>query len=248
MLVSGKPVKYAAVNILNKEQRSNSISQREGSVNKKLVGRTNNAIHISFTFYIIAIAAKLANVDSSECAKTTPNAVESFKEIFSIAESEVAKIEELYAEAAYDNIPATHYAKQLVNLFPKNRLLIEELVDDLLIFADADGSMTSAKVLFLRDVVLALNFNERFFHRALRKHLLNTNPDPFILLDVSRDISYIDLKKKYRNIANDWHPDKFSGKNVASELAAIAREQFELYSKAYETIKIDRGFTKQTGS
>lgn len=234
----------AIVENINKGQRSKSISKREQSIDKKLVGRNDNAVQIAFTFYVIAIAAKLARVDASASASIEAE-VDSFKEIFSIPESELDKVEEFYREAVDDGIQATHYAKQLVNLFPNNRLLLEELVDDLLVFADADGPMTSGKVRFLKGVVLALNFNERFFGKVLRKHILVSNQNTFELLDVAPDVSYVELKKKYRNHAKDWHPDKFAGSSVAPELAEIAREQFELYSKAYEAVKIERGFVRE---
>ena len=229
---------------INKGQRSKTISKREQSIDKKFVGRNDNAVQIAFTFYVIAIAAKLARVDANSPAGIESE-VDSFKEIFSIPASELDKVDEFYKEAVKDGVHATHYAKQLVNLFPNNRLLLEELVDDLLVFADADSSMTSGKVKFMKEVVLALNFNERFFGRVLRKHIIVSNPNPFILLDISKDVSYVDLKKRYRHHVKDWHPDKFSGAGVAPELAEIAREQFDIYSKAYEAVKIERGFIRE---
>jgi len=227
---------------INKGQRSKTISRRESSIEKKLAGSHDNAIQIAFTFYVIAIAAKLARVDSDVHATTTDAEIESFKEIFSIAESEIEKVAESYKEAVYDGVPATHYARQIVNLFPNNRLLLEELVRDLLVFADADSPMSPAKVTFLRNVVFALNFNDSFFRISLERHILDTNPDPFALLDVAKNVSYVELKKQYRNHAKDWHPDKFAGENVPAELAEISREQFEIYTDAYNKIKIERGF------
>jgi len=227
---------------INKGQRSKTISKRESSIEKKLAGSHGNAIQIAFTFYVIAIAAKLARVDSDAYASTTDAEIESFKEIFSIHESEIDKVAESYNEAVYDGISATHYAKQILNLFPNNRLLLEELVGDLLVFADADSPMTPAKVIFLRNVVFALNFNEKFFKLALSKHILDKNQDPFALLDVPRDVSYVELKKHYRNHVKDWHPDKFAAEHVPIELTEISREQFEIYTNAYDKIKIERGF------
>lgn len=234
--------------VIDKGQRLKSIAKREQSIDKKLAGRKDNALQIAFTFYVIAIAAKLARVDLGVSAKTEEAEVDSFKEIFSIPELELDKVDEFYSEAIHDDIVATHYAKQLVNLFPKNRLLLEELVDDLLVFADADSPMTSGKVRFLKEVVLALRFNEAFFGRVLRKHLLVTHHDSYKLLDVPRNISFVDLKKKYRNKVKDWHPDKFTGANVAPELAQIAREQFDIYSKAYEIVRKERGFGREEKS
>lgn len=229
---------------LNKGQRLKSIARREQSIGKKLAGRKDSTVQIAFTFYVIAIAAKLARVDSSPETSTAAE-VDSFKEIFSIPALELNKVEDFYSEAASDFVPATHYAKQLVNLFPNNRLLLEELVDDLLIFADADGPMTSGKIAFLRDVVIALNFNERFFSKVLRKHMITSKQSPFELLDVTPNVSYVDLKKKYRNAIKDWHPDRFCGKGVAPELVEIAKEQFEIYSKAYESVRTARGFGRE---
>ena len=229
---------------INKGQRSKSISKREQSIDKKLASRTDNTVQIAFTFYVIAIAAKLARVDSINTTNTAAE-VDSFKEIFSIPASELDKVEEFYSEAVSDGIAATHYARQLVNLFPNNKLLLEELLDDLLIFADADSPMTSGKVRFLKAVALALNFNEKFFGKVLRKHILTIDQSPFKLLDVMPNVSYVDLKKKYRLAAQDWHPDKFAGSNVAPELAEIAREQFDIYSKAYEAVKQQRGFGRE---
>lgn len=232
--------------IIDKDQRSKSISKREQSINKKFVGKVDNAVQIAFTFYVIAIAAKLARVDSGSSAQSTLAEVDSFKEIFSIPESELDKVDEFYNEAVKDKVPATHYAKQLLNLFPNNRLLFEELVYDLLIFADADGPMTVAKVNFLKGIVLALEFNEQFFGRLLRKYLITNNADPFILLDAPRNVSYVDLKKKYRNAIKDWHPDNFSGSNTAPELLQIANEQVNIYTTAYESIKRELGFGRQS--
>lgn len=233
------------IEITDKDQRSKSISKREQSIGKKLSGKLDNAVQIAFTFYVIAIAAKLARIDTGSFAESTSAEVDSFKEIFSIPESELDKVDEFYNEAVKDNIPATHYAKQLLNLFPNNRFLFEELVYDLLIFADADGPMTIAKVSFLKSIVLALDFNELFFGKVLRKYLLTTNADPFALLDASRNISHVELKKKYRNAIKDWHPDHFSGNNAVPELAQLASEQISIYTAAYEAIKLELGFGRK---
>jgi len=227
---------------INKAQRSKTISTRERSIEKKIAGSHDNAIHIAFTFYVIAIAAKLARADSAANTTTTAAEIASFKEIFSIPESDVEKVAESYNEAVHDGVSATHYARQLVNLFPNNRPLLAELVDDLLALADAFSPITPAKVIFLRNVVFALNFNEDFFKIALRKHIIDTTPNPFALLDVAEDVSYVELKKQYRNHVKDWHPDKFASGNVPVELVEISREQFEIYTKAYDVIKIERGF------
>lgn len=227
---------------LKKGKRSEAIARREASVSQKSTAHTNST-QIAFTLYVIAIAAKLAIIGGSE--KNVDEQIASFREIFALPDTESGKVDNFYREAVHDLVPATHYARQLTNLFPHNRLLLEELIDDLFIFADADGAFTSEKVTFLKDVVLALKFNENYFSRVLRKHMLDVNNDPFVLLNVPQNVSYVDLKKAYRKAIQDCHPDKFAGERVVRELKELAREQFNYYSQAYEAIKLKRGFDKK---
>lgn len=221
-------------------QREQSIAKREESLRKKIPAGQDNSVQIAFTFYVIAIAAKIAGIDVKE--RNIANEIASFKEIFSIPESEISKIEEYYNAALNDNISVVHYARQLTNLFPNNRILIEELIDDLFVFADADGPLSSKKVTILKEVTAALNFNENYFTRILRRNILVTDKDPFRLLGVSRDVTYVDLKKAYRKAVKDCHPDAIISKNLAEELRLIAQEQFNYYTEAYESVKIRRGF------
>lgn len=228
---------------LQKGQRDKAIARREASLNKKTARGSGNATQIAFTFYVIAIAAKLARIDST--SNNIANEIDSFKEIFSIPDSEIHKVEGFYRDAVEDSIPPVHYARQLTNLFPNNRLLLEELIDDLFIFADADSALTQNKVIFLKEIVLALKFNENYFGRVLRKHMLKIDNDPFKLLDVSKNINYVDLKKAYRLVIRDCHPDKFASDKIIPELKEIAQEQFGYYSQAYDAIRIERGFNKK---
>ena len=228
---------------LKKGQRDKAIAKREASISRKMINRSNNATQIAFTFYVIAIAAKLAKIGCEE--RRINEEVKSFKEIFSIPDSEVPKIAEFYHDAVHDTVDARHYAMQLTNLLPNNRLILEELINDLFIFADADGDMTQEKVIFLKQIVLSLKFNENYFARILRKHTLKTNSDPFILLNVSQNVTYVDLKKAYRRAISDCHPDKFQHEGIIQDLKNMAAEQFQYYTQAYESIKIKKNFNKK---
>lgn len=225
-------------------QRERSIERRLQSLNKKLPGKRFNSTQIAFTFYVIAIAAKLAKLNPQPNSNYT-NEIESFKEIFSIPDSEIPKVEAYYMAALSDTVDATHYAKQIINLFPHNKLLLEELVNDLMVFADADSPFNSEKARFLKHMVLAFNLHENYFKRVLRQHLIRYDKDPFILLGVPRNVSYVDLKKCYRKAVRDCHPDKFAAGEQVPELIEIATDQFGHYTKAYEAIKDKRGFNRK---
>src|SRR3989338_3617916 len=113
---------------VKKGKRDRAIAKREASLSKKAINNVGNATQIAFTLYVIAIAAKLSRVDTTP-SKSISDEIDSFKEIFSLPESQLDKVEGFYRDAVNDDVKATHYASQLTNLFPNNRLLLEELID-----------------------------------------------------------------------------------------------------------------------
>jgi len=60
-------------------------------------------------------------------------------------------------------------------------------------------------------------------------------------LGVHRTDSVIDIKKAYRRLAAQYHPDKVA--YLGEELKKVANDKFQQLSRAYETIKKDRKFT-----
>lgn len=59
--------------------------------------------------------------------------------------------------------------------------------------------------------------------------------DYYKILGVSRKVSKKDLKKAYRDLALQWHPDKHTGE----EDKLKAQQQFQLISEAYEVLEDD---------
>lgn len=61
--------------------------------------------------------------------------------------------------------------------------------------------------------------------------------DAYQVLGVSRDVSDADLKKAYRRLMNQHHPDKLVAKGLPAEMMAIAKEKTQDIQRAYEEIK-----------
>lgn len=64
--------------------------------------------------------------------------------------------------------------------------------------------------------------------------------DPYSVLGVSRDASAEDIKKAYRKLSKEWHPDKHKGdKNVESRFKEI-NEAYEVVGNADKRAQYDR--------
>ena len=60
--------------------------------------------------------------------------------------------------------------------------------------------------------------------------------DPYEVLGVPRTASQDEIKKKYRELAKKYHPDKYAG----NDLADLAQEKMKAVNEAYDTIMRER--------
>lgn len=71
----------------------------------------------------------------------------------------------------------------------------------------------------------------------------NTAPaaDPYVVLGIGRDAQAADIKRAYRKLMSQHHPDKLG--KVPDELKQRAESRAREINAAYERIKSERGFT-----
>ncbi len=63
----------------------------------------------------------------------------------------------------------------------------------------------------------------------------------YAVLGIERTASDADVKKAYRRLMNQHHPDKLIAKGLPGEMIRIATEKTQQIKAAYERIKSDRG-------
>jgi DnaJ like chaperone protein len=61
------------------------------------------------------------------------------------------------------------------------------------------------------------------------------------VLGIDRTASDAEVKKAYRRLMNQHHPDKLIAKGLPEEMIRIATEKTQQIKQAYEQIKTDRG-------
>ena len=66
--------------------------------------------------------------------------------------------------------------------------------------------------------------------------------DAYAALGISSSVSDAEVKKVYRRLISQNHPDKLAGKGLPESMRAMAEERTREINAAYETIKNARGF------
>lgn len=70
--------------------------------------------------------------------------------------------------------------------------------------------------------------------RTSSRHQLN---DAYAILDIKPSASDVEVKKAYRRLISQHHPDKLVSKGLPEEMMVLAKEKTQNIRKAYETIQ-----------
>ena len=93
---------------------------------------------------------------------------------------------------------------------------------------------------FLKKVALSFNLSQSDFDRIATVFNGASRNDPYQILGVSRDASDNEIKKKYRELIRENHPDTLIAKGMPQEFIDIANEKMANINAAYDQMSKDR--------
>lgn len=89
-------------------------------------------------------------------------------------------------------------------------------------------------------------FNDRFRqqqqHNGYNRAQPQTHTNPYTVLGIADTASNAEIKKRYRRLMSQYHPDKLVSKNLSEAEMAKATEKTQEIKSAYEQLKRTRGF------
>ncbi len=125
------------------------------------------------------------------------------------------------------------------------RLFIEILLNGAL----SDGAISAAERRVLERVVRALQVGiaelEQLINMRHHQHAARSSTpqaDPYQVLGISRQANDQDIKKAYRQLMSQYHPDKMSGRQVPKTMRDYADRRVREVRAAYDTLRKQRGF------
>ena len=195
---------------------------------------------IAFTTAVIVLSAKMAKADG----KVTRDEVDAFKELFQISADEMKNVGKLFNEAKTDAKGFEPYAEQIAMMFAREPAVLEELMGGLFHIARADGVVHPEELKFLRKTALIFGFTETQFDRLKAIHMGavgGVESDPYQVLGMTRKASDAEIKKTYRKLIRENHPDTLIAKGMPQEFVDVANEKMAAINAAYDLIEKERG-------
>lgn len=189
-----------------------------------------------FTTGLVALAAKMARSDGV----VTCDEVTAFRRIVEVPPEERARIERLFDLAKQTSAGFEAYAGQIAEAFRDEPALLENVLDGLFLIAAADGAIHEAEHAYLRDVATIFAISEAEFARIEARHMRRRD-DPYLVLGASREMTDEEIRRHYRRLVSEHHPDRQVARGLPGEAVAIATRRLAAINAAWDRIEKERG-------
>lgn len=197
----------------------------------------------AFLVALISLAAKVAKADGAVSAQE----VRSFDDFLRVhlgmpsAERRIAA--RIFNQARDSDIPAVNFARQIRDLLGHQPQRMRDLISLLMSVAMADGKMHPAEDRMIRDIARELGLDERAYQEARAMFDPRANLDSaYATLGLTANADTDEVKKAYRRLAKEYHPDVLANKGLGEDFQKFASAKMQAVNGAYQAIKDARGF------
>jgi DnaJ like chaperone protein len=154
------------------------------------------------------------------------------------------------AEPGFDIAPKLN---EFMTVCGHTHSLRQMLLVYLIVMAVSDGRLDAAEEGLLETVAVHLGYDRVAFRQLLQMVLSQsqfaggkaTSPsaldEAYKALGVTKESSDEEVKRAYRKLMSQYHPDKLMGQGVPEDMIAMATEQAQEVQAAYDLIKKSRG-------
>jgi len=168
----------------------------------------------------------------------------------------------LFNEGKSDDFPLDEVLIQFRRECHRRQTLIQMFMEILLQAAYADGDMHAAEETLLLHICSSLNISEFTFRRLeqmirAERHYTGADTgqgrrpppqpqqisikDAYAILNLDTTATDKDVKRAYRRLMSQHHPDKLVAKGLPEEMMKMAAQKTDEIRKAYERVKEARG-------
>jgi DnaJ like chaperone protein len=192
---------------------------------------------MAFTVAVIVLGAKMAKADGT----VSRTEIDAFKTVFRIPPDEIKNVARIFDAARSDARGFEPYARQMAQLFRNEPSILEDLLAGLFHVARADGEINAQELNYLSKVAQHLGLEPGAFERVRSMFIQGDGIDPYGVLGIDAQTSDEDVKKTYRRLIRENHPDILVAKGMPQEFIDVANQRMAAINAAYDQIEKQRG-------
>jgi DnaJ like chaperone protein len=187
----------------------------------------------AFTLALIALSAKMAIADGV----VTASEVHAFYRGVDIPAGQEEQVKRVFDLAKQDVAGYESYAKKIGRFFLDTPDTLEHVLDSLFVIASADGTIHESELDYLKSVSNIFGFDDDRFEQLAAQHVLfHEGEDPYAVLGLTPDADRDEVRRVYRMLVAEHHPDRLIAKGVPPECLKIATNRMAAINQAYAAI------------
>ncbi|MEQ9693813.1 TerB family tellurite resistance protein [Shimia sp. SDUM112013] len=187
---------------------------------------------VAFAIAVIALGAKMAKADGL----VTRDEVTAFREVFQIARTDEKEAARVFNLARQDVAGFEEYAYRIKGLFQQDHVCFCDLMEGLFHIALADGEYHDNEDIFLSRVGEIFGMTEAEFKALRARFVPNSEHDPYTILGVPQDMPVADIRKVWRRLVRETHPDAMIARGVPEEAIRLAEKRMIDINRAWDEI------------
>lgn len=202
-----------------------------------------------FIYHVMLLSAKLAKEDGPINRHELNHMERLMRQQFRLNDAGRADAVRIWNQSKSSEDSFESYARAFYQAFSKERYQINNMMDLLFSVAAADGGLNPREEALLVQAAQLFRISRmqyerikmRFFNVPPPRQTAYSTLDPYYtLLGATPTESMESIKKKYRALAMQWHPDKLIASGAPPEVLRHAKEKFQQINEAYEHISEER--------
>lgn len=205
-------------------------------ISSRVIGSPEERRHLAFSVAMVALSAKMAKADGV----VTFDEIRAFRKLVEYPDSQARHIERLFDLARLDSAGFESYARRIASLYEPDDPLLRDIVDGLFSIAKADSIIHEAELAYLAEVARLFGLSDAVFDQIKVRHVVPEEGDPYLILGIARAASFDDLRRHYRGLVAEHHPDKLIARGVPPEFVAIANQRLAIINVAWDRIEKER--------
>ncbi|SLN31054.1 DnaJ-like protein DjlA [Roseivivax jejudonensis] len=187
---------------------------------------------VAFAIAVIALSAKMAKADGL----VTRSEVTAFRDVFHIAPEDEAGAARVFNLARQDVAGFEDYARRIKAMFGEDTGTLCDLMEGLFHIAIADGNYHPAEDAFLSKVAEIFDLGDTRFRSLRARYVHDAEPDPYTVLGVDPGTPIGEIRKVWRGLVRDSHPDRMVARGLPEEAVKMSEKRLVAINRAWEEI------------
>ena len=190
----------------------------------------------AFFTALFACFAKIAKADGKVTREEVDKVDHFIKERFKFPSDQRVFAIEIFNHAKDDHNSFRDYASQLASLLSSDKSALIMFYELLFELSMADGHLDPSEENLLLEAIDIFQIDQEFF-KINKKKYGGSISDAYIILGVTEDMAFKDIKVAYQRKRKEFHPDTLLSKGLPEELLEKAKEKFIEIQSAFEEIE-----------